>query len=199
MDPYKILGVSPNADKETIDKAYKELVKKYHPDRYHNNPLADLAEEKIKEINQAYDMIQKSSSYNKSGNSNSYSYSQGGGNPEFSEIRDMINRGLVAQAEALLDNMNNKSAEWFFLKGLCAIKRGWQDRAYSYIQTAVSMDPNNQEYRFYLNQFYTRAQTYRSYGNNGGYSNRDSLDCCLNLWCADSCCECLGGDLISCC
>ena len=55
MNPYEVLGVSENADEETIKKAYKELVKKYHPDRYINNPLADLAAEKMKEINKAYD------------------------------------------------------------------------------------------------------------------------------------------------
>ena len=56
MNPYEVLGVSENADEETIKKAYKELVKKYHPDRYINNPLADLAAEKMKEINKAYDL-----------------------------------------------------------------------------------------------------------------------------------------------
>ena len=58
-DPYSVLGVSPNASDEEIKKAYRELARKYHPDNYQNNPLADLAEEKMKEINEAYDMIQR--------------------------------------------------------------------------------------------------------------------------------------------
>lgn len=57
-DPYKVLGVSPNASDDEIKAAYRQLAKKYHPDNYANNPLADLAEEKMREINKAYDMIQ---------------------------------------------------------------------------------------------------------------------------------------------
>lgn len=58
-DPYSVLGVSPNASDEEIKKAYRELARKYHPDNYQNNPLADLAEEKMKEINEAYETITK--------------------------------------------------------------------------------------------------------------------------------------------
>ena len=56
-DPYEVLGVSPNASEEEIKNAYRELVKKYHPDKYVDNPLADLAEEKLREVNEAYDEI----------------------------------------------------------------------------------------------------------------------------------------------
>ena len=59
-DPYEVLGVSPDADDNEIKKAYRELARKYHPDNYQNNPLADLAEEKMKEINEAYDAVTRS-------------------------------------------------------------------------------------------------------------------------------------------
>lgn len=58
-DPYSVLGVSQNASDQEIKKAYRELARKYHPDNYVNNPLADLAEEKMKEVNEAYEAIQK--------------------------------------------------------------------------------------------------------------------------------------------
>ena len=58
-DPYRVLGVKPDASDDESKRAYRELARKYHPDNYQNNPLADLAEEKMKEINQAYDAITK--------------------------------------------------------------------------------------------------------------------------------------------
>ena len=58
-DPYKVLNVSPSASDEEVKKAYRDLARKYHPDNYHDNPLADLAQEKMKEINEAYDTITK--------------------------------------------------------------------------------------------------------------------------------------------
>ena len=54
-NPYEVLGIKEGASDEEIKKAYRELVKKYHPDKYVNNPLADLAAEKMKEINDAYE------------------------------------------------------------------------------------------------------------------------------------------------
>ena len=57
MDPYKVLGVTPQTSDDDVKRAYRELARKYHPDNYVNNPLADLAEARMKEINEAYDMI----------------------------------------------------------------------------------------------------------------------------------------------
>ena len=56
-NPYEVLGLKPGATQEEIKTAYRELVKKYHPDRYQDNPLNDLAEEKMREINEAYETL----------------------------------------------------------------------------------------------------------------------------------------------
>lgn len=102
MNPYEVLGVSENADEETIKKAYKELVKKYHPDRYINNPLADLAAEKMKEINKAYDIITNKRTATNTGYSTSsrgYSTSQThtSGQASFQNVRILITQSRIVR------------------------------------------------------------------------------------------------------
>ncbi|MBP3359667.1 MAG: J domain-containing protein [Clostridia bacterium] len=202
MNPYEVLGVPEGADEETIKRAYKELVKKYHPDKYVNNPLADLASEKLKEVNKAYDMLT-----NKSGSSGSYgggysggysggSYS-GSGQSGFRDVRMLINMRNYASAMAMLNSLPH-TAEWNYLMGLCKINTGMYDAGINFIRTAVSMDPTNAEYRATLNNIENRNTTYRQY-NTGSSCMGDPCSCCTNLICADCCCECMGGDLISCC
>ena len=93
MNPYEVLGVSENADEETIKKAYKELVKKYHPDRYINNPLADLAAEKMKEINKAYDIITNKRTATNTG----YSTSSRGYSTSQTHVRNGLDRIILCR------------------------------------------------------------------------------------------------------
>ena len=57
MDPYKVLGVSPDASEDEIKKAYRKLSRKYHPDANMNNPNKEEAEENFKKVQQAYEAI----------------------------------------------------------------------------------------------------------------------------------------------
>ncbi len=202
MNPYEVLGVPEGADEETIKKAYKELVKKYHPDKYVNNPLADLASEKLKEINKAYDMLTKNGAgantgYGSSGYGGSYgSGYTGGGSASFQNVRMLISMRNFIAAQNMLSTLP-KNAEWNYLMGVCKINMGMYDAGISFLNTAVQMDPSNLEYRSALNNIQNRNTSYRQY-NNMSTCGGDPCSCCSNLICADCCCECMGGDLISC-
>ncbi len=201
MDPYKVLGVSRDASDDDIKRTYRELARKYHPDNYANNPLADLAQEKMKEINEAYDQIQKERTSGSTSRSDQSYTGYSTGASEFQGIRQMIMAGNLDGAEAALNQIGTHNAEWNFLMGSIAMKRGWYDDARRYIQTAASMDPQNAEYRSALNQMYGNANFYRSGSRNfsSGGGDCDVCSICSSLMVADCCCECMGGDLVPCC
>ena len=187
-DPYKLLGISPTASDEEVKKAYRDLAKKYHPDNYVGDPLADLAEEKMKELTAAYDAImdqRRGSGFQQTNNANG----------QYSDIRRMINQNRISEAEEILDGVPqySRDGEWYFLKGSVFYSRGWLDEAYRHFDHAVQLDPNNQEYRMALQQMSWQ----RAHGSNPNFP-AGGLFCspcglCNSLICADCFCKCLGG------
>ncbi len=216
-NPYEILGIKEGASEEQIKKAYREQVKKYHPDQYQDNPLSDLAEEKLKELNEAYDYLMKNAGTRSNNARSSTSANSGGSgssgnkynkgwnsqpdNDFFNQVKNNINSGNLNQAESMLDGYANRTAPWYFLKGIIFSRKGWYDEAYNHIQTAVNMDPSNYEYRNALNKMNMSNNTYRGTAAGRGYNrgNPDLCTICQCLWCSDCCCEMGGGDFIDCC
>lgn len=207
MNPYEVLGVSENATDAEIKKAYRNLVKKYHPDHYKDKGMGSVAEEKIREINVAYDTIQKMrangetyAQYQARNGSNHYSDEAF---KHYQSIIEDIRYGNLdaAQAKLLQIPESTRDAAWFYLMGEIAQRRGWYDAAQSYYTTAVRMEPGNPRYQSALNNLYNRTRYYRQSGNQRGYPDDgvDMCSVCQTLWCADCCCECMGGDLIRCC
>ena len=208
-DPYKVLGISRDATDEQVKEAYREMAKKYHPDNYQGSPIADLANEKMKEVNEAYDQIMNERKNRKNGGSSSQGYS-GGYNPNYSnpnsnfaDVRTLIMAGRIADAEQILNGVptDSRNAEWYFLKGTVLYKRGWMEEAYNHFAKACDMDPSNPEYSAAYNQIKNqRTGAYGGYNpgapRQGGCSG---CDVCSGLLCADCCCECFGGDFIRCC
>ena len=209
-DPYVILGVSSSASDEEIKNAYRALARKYHPDNYgDDNPLKDLANEKMQEINAAYDEIQRmrsagGSSYR--GNGTYYdSYSgTGSSSKEYIEIRNLINSKRFREAERRLYEMpiSKRNAEWHYLNSVILMNKGNVNDAMRELEMACSMEPGNIEYQRAKEMFNTTARGYGSTYYGGGYNRRsssdDACDCCMNLICLDCLCECMGGDLIRC-
>ncbi|MBR6119672.1 MAG: DnaJ domain-containing protein [Oscillospiraceae bacterium] len=187
-DPYEVLGVSRTASDSEIKSAYRELVKKYHPDNYANNPLADLASEKMKEINEAYDAITKSRGSGSGGYQSSQSGGyQGYGGSGYAQVRSYINANQLDAAESLLNTAANRDAEWYYLKGQIAYRRGWLDEARQHYQTACAMVPNNYEYQNALRTVQGGYSPYRqtNYQNNGMDT---ACDICNTLLCLNCLC-----------
>ena len=211
-DPYQVLGVPSTATDEEVKKAYRNLARKYHPDNYHDNPLADLAQERMKEINEAYEEIQtqrkRGASAGSYGTSSgytggaSYGYGGYGGYQSYAgpyqRVRMAILQNDLNLAEELLNAMQNHDAEWNFLKGVLCQKRGWMDEAKRYYETAVQMDPDNREYQRALDMAEGRGGAYRP----EGYSQMSSAECgdgtCLRLCGTLLCCNALGGGYFCC-
>ena len=77
-DPYKVLGVQPSASDDEVKKAYRTLSRKYHPDSNIDNPNREQAEERFKEVQEAYEQIMKiRSGEAPSGNYGPYGQSSG--------------------------------------------------------------------------------------------------------------------------
>ena len=196
-NPYEVLGVSETATDEEIKTAYRNLAKKYHPDNYNDSPLADLAEEKMKEINEAYDMIcdmrrNGSSSYSSTG---TYGTDSSYTRTSYPDVRQYIMSGRLDDALVLLNGVpeGNRNAEWYFLMGLIYSRKGWNDQAYNYFQRAYQMEPNNPEFSAAFNNINSR----RAY-NNAGYNTDTGMGCsmcdiCTGLMCANCLCNCCGG------
>ncbi len=226
-NPYDVLGVSPNASDDEIKKAYRDLTRKYHPDANVNNPLADLAEEKFKEVQEAYDMIMNERASGGSGSSGGYSYGNGsyGGNsygngssgnsgssyngnygaqadPRLQAAANYINSRRYREALNTLDQVQERSALWYYLSGCANAGLGNNVLARDHAAQAVNMEPNNYQYRQLLNQLDFSSRRYQNSPYGAGYGPGGSQcgtgNMCCDLWLADTLCECMGGDLCSC-
>jgi hypothetical protein len=196
-DPYEVLGVSRDATDEQIKAAYREKARKFHPENFNGNPDAvEMATEKMKEINEAYDEILKiragKGEGSHSGNAyGSGSYGSSNNDPYFAEVRQNINNGRIKDAENFLNSTpsEKRNAEWCFLMACVLTKKGYYFDALRLADTACNMAPENREFAALRDNLRRQSNGYgrQQQQNVGGGCNM--CDICAMLYCLDCMCR----------
>ena len=204
---------------DEIKKAYQKLRQTYHPDANINKPNKEQAEEKFKQIQEAYNEIVKERENKASGSYGQGSYGQGGqgaygyggfggygqqrqsaeydnGPIELRAAANYINNGMYQEAMNVLHNITERNAQWYYLRARANYGIGNQVNAMEDVQQAVNMDPNNMVYRQFLSQLQNGgAQWYQSTGESYGYPNTmmNFGNCCMECLMINLCCNCCCG------
>lgn len=223
-DPYQILGITPNASDDEVKKAYRNLCRKYHPDK---NPGNQAAEDMFKIVQEAYETIMdqrknggaaggyRTSGYGTGTGASGYGayngagfggfgYSTGqSGNPEatyYQAAVNYINNGSFRQALNVLSQIKSRNAQWYYLSAIANSGIGNNYVAQEQARTAASMEPGNMYYSALLNNLTGGAYRYSNmqqpYGSNmQGMGSFCTQLCMLNM-CLNACCD---GDACCCC
>ena len=220
FDPYSILGVSRDASDEEIKKANRKLSRKYHPDANINNPNKDQAEEKFKEIQQAYDQIMKEREYGSSGN---YGYGGNtgyggfggfggyGGSQSNSGYQDeeairrqaasnYVQSGHYQEAMNVLSSLKERNAQWYYLSAVANMGLGNNVNAMNHIREAVRLEPDNMQYRMMLQRMEGGGSWYQEQQNPFGGMPTAGNDLCMKCLMANLACSCCcpGSGVICC-
>lgn len=224
-NPYEVLGVSPGASDDDIKKAYRNLSRKYHPDSNINNPNREQAEERFKEVQQAYDQIMKEKQHGYS--YDSFSGNGGGGyyggygdfggygaygndyqrsrnnsstsdtdTIELQAAANYINHRCYREALNVLSNIKSRSATWYYYSAMANAGAGNNVTAKEHIAQACAMEPNNMQYRAFEQQLNYGGDWYSNMGR--GYSRpfAGSNSFCLSLCLMNILCNCCCGPIV---
>lgn len=200
LDPYSVLGVSRDASMDEIKKAYRSLSRKYHPDANINNPNKDQAEEKFKQVQQAYDQIVKEREQRASGNYGGYGTSGGYQAQDDTQSMEMraaanyINAMHYREALNVLNRMQERNGQWYYYHAAASAGVGDTANALEDARRATEMEPDNLQYQRLYQQLQSGGQWYQDTGRGYGYEPQTSgmgsccCQCCLMNMCCPGCC-----------
>ena len=214
IDPYSILGISRDASDDEVKKAYRKLSRKYHPDANIDNPNKEQAEEKFKQVQQAYEQIMKEREQGTGyGNYGGYNYGGFGGfsgqtdsgYQDEESIRrqaaaNYIQSGHYREAMNVLQSLQQKNGQWYYLSAMANMGLGNNVNALEDIRTAVNLEPDNVQYRMLLQRMEGGGTWYQEQQNPFGGMPVDGSDYCMKLCIANMLCGlcCPGGGVFCC-
>jgi len=216
-NPFVVLGISENATQEEILNAYKAKREYYQNHVFDDGEQGAEAARMINVVDQAYQDAMEISMNRAS--------VDGEGDSIFNRVKEAIKSKNTDGAQALLDNMTTRNAEWHYYQSIVFYEKSWLSDSKKQLEIALQMEPSNSKYQRALdnltkkidgtNPYKQNKDSYSDQMNGGAYSQQARTQrtydqhqadveegmcrACQALWCADCCCECMGGDLIRCC
>jgi len=203
-NPFVVLGVEKDATQAEVREAYERLRDEYRMQIHVEGEEGKKAAKKLSELEDAYreamEILSEGSSV------------QG----VYPHVAELLKRKDFDQAQAALDKVSERDAEWHYYQSAVYHGKGWNYEAKAQLEMAINMDPDNQKYKDTLERMKKHEagtfggnaggstaggpqRSYDTYENMQGRRGASAGDCCASLICADCCCECMGGDLIRCC
>ena len=210
IDPYSILGVDRTASDDEIKKAYRKLSRKYHPDANINNPNKEQAEEKFKQVQQAYEQImhEKEQGSGYGGGFGGFSGFSGQTENSYQDeeaIRrqaaaNYIQSGHYREAMNVLQSLKQRNGQWYYLSSMANMGLGNNVNALNDIREAVRQEPDNAQYRMLLQQMEGGGTWYQEMQNPFGGMPTGGDDYCMKLCLANLACSlcCPGGGVFCC-
>ena len=201
MNLYTIFGLTDTATDEELAAAYERLREQYREERWQDGEPGNEAARKLTELENAYKELtaeRKRQSKNTTGEA------------AFEEISRLLKEGDINGAQAVLDEVNERSAEWHYLQAVVYYKKGWMNDSKKQLEIAMQMDPDNKKYREAYGKMnakndYQQQQAHQQqnpYANNsapydnqmGGSGCSNCISCCYTYLCVDClfslCCGC---------
>ena len=206
FDPYSVLGVTRDASDEEIKKAYRRLSRKYHPDANINNPDQEKAEEKFKQVQQAYEQIMKEREQGSSGSYGGFEgfSSNAGGYADEEAVRrqaaaNYVQNGHYREAMNVLSSLSQRNGQWYYLSAMANMGLGNNMNALEHIREAVRLEPDNVQYRMMLNKMEGGGAWYQEMQNPFGGMPSGGDDVCMKICLANLACNlCCPGSFCYC-
>lgn len=210
-NPFVILGVDKNATQSEILEAYKQKRAYYQAHVFDEGESGAQAASMLNQLDDAYqqamEMAVESATVT------------GEGESAYEQVKQAIRSKDIETAQKLLDDMSYRGAEWHYYQSVVFYEKNWLNDTKKQLEIALQMDPQNEKYKRALDNLKKKIDGSRPYDKEGAqgvynadsaqtdrtYTQRDGAvadgicSACQALWCADCCCECMGGDLIRCC
>ncbi len=210
-NPFVILGVDKNATQSEILEAYKQKRAYYQAHVFDEGESGAQAASMLNQLDDAYqqamEMAVESATVT------------GEGESAYEQVKQAIRSKDIETAQKLLDDMSCRGAEWHYYQSVVFYEKNWLNDTKKQLEIALQMDPQNEKYQRALDNLKKKIDGSRPYDKEGAqgvynadstqtdrtYTQRDGAvadgicSACQALWCADCCCECMGGDLIRCC